>query len=73
MEVRVCEAIEIAGVVVMQMRHDHVPDGVGRNAELGQRVDRIERELAGAGPRLFGVEAGIDQDVATTARISQTK
>src|SRR4029079_8041049 len=32
-----------------------------------QRIDRIERELAGAGLGLFGVEAGIDQDLAAMA------
>ena len=65
MKPRVGEAIEIAGVVVMQMGDDHVANGVGRHAEIRQRVDRIERELARARLRLFGIEAGIDQDVAT--------
>jgi hypothetical protein len=46
MKPRVREAIEIAGVVVMQMGDDDVLDGVGGNAEIRQRVDRIERELA---------------------------
>ena len=68
MKPRVREAIEIAGVVVMQMGDDDVLDGVGGNAEIRQRIDRIERQLAGARLRLFGVEAGIDQDVAAAAR-----
>ena len=40
---------------------------VGGDAKTLQRIDRIERELAGARLRLFGVEAGIDQDVAAAA------
>ena len=51
----------------MQMGDDDVLDGVGRDAEIRQRIDRIERELAGTRLRLFGVEAGIDQDVAAAA------
>ena len=64
---RVGEAIEIAGVVVVQMGDDDVLDAGGGNAEIFQRVDRIEGELAGARLGLFGVEAGVDQDVATAA------
>ena len=67
MKPRVGETIEIAGVVVMQMGDDDVLDGVGRNAKFLQRIDRVERELAGTRLRLFGVEAGIDQDVAAVA------
>ena len=48
MEPRVGEAIEIAGVVVVQMGDDDVLDRVGLDAETRQRIDRIERELAGA-------------------------
>ena len=43
----------------------HVANRVGGNAEIRQRVDRVERELARTRLRLFGIEAGIDQDVAT--------
>ena len=68
MKPRVGEAIEIAGVVVMQMGDDDVPDAVGRDAKVRQRIDRIERQLAGTRLRLFGIEAGIDQDVAAAAR-----
>ena len=67
MKPRVGEAIEIAGVVVMQMGDDDVPDAVGLDAKVRQRIDRIERQLAGTRLRLFGVEAGIDQDVAAAA------
>ena len=45
----------------------------GVDAKARQRVDRIERELAAARLRLFGIETGIDQDVAAVPRISQTK
>jgi len=51
------KSIEVAGVVVMQVRHDHVLDGVGRHAEPGQRIHRIERQLRAAQRRLFGIEA----------------
>ena len=64
MKPRIGEAVEIAGVIVMQMGDDHVADIVGLDAERRQRVDRIERELAAARLRLRRVEAGIDQDVA---------
>ena len=67
MKPRVREAVEIAGVVVMQMGDDDVLDAVGLDAEIRQRIDRIERELAGARLGLFGIEAGIDQDVAAAA------
>ena len=67
MEPRVRETIEIAGMVVVQMRDDDVLDGVGLDAEIRQRIDRIERELAGARLRFLGIEAGIDQDVAAAA------
>ena len=33
-------------MVVMQMGNDDVLDAVGRDAEAGQRIDRIERQLA---------------------------
>ncbi len=67
MKARVRETVEIAGMVVMQMGHDHVPDVGGRDPERRQRVDGIERQLAAAQARLFRVEAGIDQDVATVS------
>ena len=67
MKPRVGEAIEIAGVVVMQMGDDDVLDRVGLDAEIRQRIDRIERQLAGARLRFLGIEAGIDQDVAAAA------
>ena len=64
MEARVREAVEIAGVVVMQMRHDNVANARRRDAEALQRIDRIERQLARPRARLLGVEAGVDQDLA---------
>ena len=67
MEARIGKAIEIAGVVVMQMGDDDVADRIGLDAKACQRIDRIERQLAGARLGLFGVEAGIDQDVAAAA------
>jgi hypothetical protein len=58
------EAIEIAGVIVVQMGDDDVPDVVSLDPEGRQRIDRIERELATARLRLRRVETGIDQNVA---------
>ena len=67
MEPRMGETVEIAGVIVMQMGDDDVPDAVGLDAKALERIDRIERELAISQTCLFGVEAGIDQDVAAAA------
>src|SRR5580693_4168750 len=67
MEPGMGETVEIAGVIVMQMGDDNVPDAVGLDAEALQRIDRIERELAISQTRLFGIEAGIDQNVAAAA------
>ncbi len=64
MKPRVGKAIEIAGVIVVQMRDHDIPDGVGIDAEARQRVDRVERQLAIAQAGLLGVEACIDQDIA---------
>ena len=66
MEARVREAVEIAGVVVMQVSDDDVADRLRGHAKTFQRIDRIQRQLAGAQGRLFGVEAGIHQDVAAS-------
>ena len=57
----------------MQMGDDDVPDAVGLDAEAIQRIDRIERQLARPHLGLFGIEAGIDQNIAAAPRISQTK
>ncbi len=48
----------------MQMGDDDILDVRGLDSKAFQRIDRIERQLAGAGLRFFRVEAGIDQDVA---------
>src|SRR6201996_8103687 len=64
---RIGKAVEIAGMVVMQMRDDDILDSVGPNAEPLQRIDRVERQLAPANFRFLGVEAGIHQDVSTAA------
>jgi len=44
------EAVEIAGMVVVQVRNDDVLDIDGLDAETFQRIDAVERQLAG--PRL---------------------
>jgi len=67
MKPRIRKQVEIAGVVVMQMGDDDIPDRVGVDAEARQRLDRIERQLAVARLRFGRVEAGIDQDVAGRA------
>jgi len=73
MKPRIGKAVEIAGVIVMQMGDDHVLDVVGVDAKACQRIDRIERQLAASQARFLGVETGINQDVAAWPRISQTK
>jgi hypothetical protein len=65
MEARTGKAVEIAGVIIVQVRDDNIPDICGAHPEPRKRIDWIERELAGAGFRLFRVEASVDQDVAT--------
>ena len=62
LEMKPCgrKAIEIAGVVVMQMGNDNILDAVGLDPETIQRVNRVERQLAPAQLRFLGVEAGID-------------
>ena len=67
MEARIGEAVEIAGVVVMQMGDDDVLDALGGDAEASQHVDRVVRQLAAAQPGLFRVESRVDQDVAAVA------
>src|ERR1700733_14922749 len=67
MKARVRKQIEIAGVVVVQMGNDDIPDGVGANAEARQRIHRIKRELAVAQSGLRGVEAGVDQNIAAVS------
>ena len=67
MEACVREAVEIAGVVVMQMGDDDVADSDGLDTEALKRIHRIERQLAGARLGFFRVEAGVDQDVAPAA------
>jgi hypothetical protein len=61
---RIREAVEIAGMVVMQMGDDDILDVFRLNAKACQRIDRIEHQLAAADLGLVGIEAGIDQDVA---------
>src|ERR1700722_17872671 len=46
------KAIEIAGMIVMQMRDDDISDVVGAHVEARQCVDGIEGELAIAQLRL---------------------
>ncbi len=46
MELRGGERIEIADVIVMQMRDDHILDRVGIDADQRQRLDRIAQEFA---------------------------
>ena len=68
MKARDREFVEIADMVVMQMRQHHVGDRLRRDAELGQRVHRAAQELALAlGRDLLG-EAGVDHhDTALAA------
>lgn len=67
METGIRKAIQIAGVVVVQMRYHHVADRFRPNAEFSQRIRRIDVEGATARFRRGGVEAGIDQNVAAVA------
>ena len=61
MQAGVGQLSDIARVVVVQVRHDDVPDVGGRNAQLLQGVDRATQELAAAGPGGGLVEAGVDE------------
>src|SRR5579883_869080 len=67
MKSRVRKQIEIAGVIVMHVSHDHILDRLCTHAEARQRFHRIEREFAISQARFQRVEPGIDQDVATLA------
>src|ERR1700728_1381946 len=67
MKSRIREQIEIAGVIVMQVRHDNTPDRVGTDTEACQCLHRIERELAVAQAGLRRVETRIDQNIAAVA------
>src|SRR5581483_10353366 len=67
MKSRVRKQIEIAGVIVMHVSHDHILDRFCTHAEARQRFHRIEREFAISQARFQRVEPGIDQDVAALA------
>src|SRR5215470_3590545 len=60
MKTRLGKAVEIADMVVMQMREDHILDRVRVNAEETERLHRTAQEGALAPLRDFGVEAGVD-------------
>ena len=73
MEARIREAVEIAGVIVMQMRHDNVANARRGDTKTLQRIDRIERQLAArevASSALKPVSTRISRPCP---RISQTK
>ena len=63
MKPRLRKAIEIAGMVVMQMGNDDVPDAVGLDAEAIKRIGWIERQFARPRLGFFGIETGIDQNI----------
>ena len=67
MEPRIGEAIEIAGVVVMQMGDDDVADRIALTPNPSSASTGLSVSLRRAGLGLFGVEAGIDQDFAAVA------
>jgi hypothetical protein len=67
MKSRVRKQVEIAGMVVMHVGDDDVPDRTGTDTEPRQRLHRIERELAVSQARFLGVETGINQNIAATA------
>ena len=48
MEAGVGKAIEIARMVIMQVGDDNVADRIGLDTKTGERIDRIERQFAGA-------------------------
>jgi hypothetical protein len=64
MKSRIRKQIEIAGMVVMQMGNDDIPDGVGTHTEARQCIHRIKRELAVSKSRFHRVEPGVDQNIA---------
>src|SRR3981189_3557556 len=67
MKPRSREAVEIAGMVVMQVREDDILDRIGIDAERTQRLDRRAEEVALAFLRYPGIEAGVDGEGAAAA------
>ncbi len=62
MEARLGEAIEIAGVVVMEVRDDHVRNAIGIDADKPQRIDRVTNPFAAAANGCFVGEASIKHE-----------
>src|ERR1700743_2203524 len=66
-EARLREQVEIAGVVIMQMGDDDVTNSVRADAKARQSLRRVELDLAVSHRGLFGIETGIDEDIAAAA------
>ena len=67
MESRARQFVQIAGVVVMQMRHDDVGDFRGINVEEPQRVHRTAKPFALAPVGGFFGESGVDNERTVAA------
>src|SRR5690242_8809127 len=63
-EARPRKAIDIADMVVVEVRHDHVLDRGGIDSDEAQRVDRIADDLALAQPGGRLIEAEVYNDGA---------
>ena len=64
MKARGGEQVEIAGMIVMQMRDDHIPDAPAIDAERGEAVaDRATQATAASGAA-FRRKARVDDDAA---------
>ncbi|MPM83218.1 hypothetical protein SDC9_130281 [bioreactor metagenome] len=61
------ELVHIARMVVMQVGDGHVADGLGRNAQRTQRIDRLLQEGALACKGRDPAEAGVHQQQRTRA------
>jgi len=59
-ETRGGEAVEIAGVVVMEVGDDHVRNAVGIDADEAQRIDRMAQPFAAAPNGGFVGKAGVE-------------
>ena len=73
MESRLRKPVEIADVVVMQMREDDVLDRGWINAERAQRFHRTAQERPLPPLRYFRVEAGVDDEGAAASLASHMK
>lgn len=61
------KAIEIASVVVMEVRDNYVGNAIGIDADEAQRIDRVSKRFAAAANGRFVGEAGIEHEGGISA------